>query len=275
MKSYRVLRDVHIGALRKDFRAGDTLQVDARGTHALSRGAWTPVPGLSDLVRVGILAPTAEETSLVLSKGPPEPLAKGSEVMTYQGESFKTTPTPPAALNPDKPHVWGGADLFGRGERACRVCGVTCGSLNNPAAGDIQTDRPSFKYRYTDAYGVSIETMTELPCPVFVGQLGGAVAGTTHRVRKLTGKVEGIDERVTRLEEENQDLRVQASRRQEVALDLLSRLVSAAERLATLGDTEVTPSLLVDRGQIIDVLSSPVPERELVPVSEDSSDLQE
>lgn len=260
MKTYRILRDVHIGALRKDFRVGDPLQVDTQGTHVLLKGTWTLVPGLADLVRVGILAPAVEETSLTLSKGPPEPPAKGSETLTYQGESFKVTPAPPAAQNPDKPHVW--MSDWGDGGSTCRVCGVTVKGLNS-LAGDIQADRPSFKYRYQDAYGVAIETLTELPCPVFVGQLGGAVAGTTHRVRKLTGKVESIEERVTRLESENNELRLQASRRQEIALDLLARLVTAAERLTVLGDSEVTPRLLVDRGDIIDVLSTPV-EGELV-----------
>ena len=135
---------------------------------------------------------------------------------------------------------------------------------------NIDVGKPSVGFKYTDAYGVSIHSMKELPCPLFVGDFGGGIANNTHRARKLTGKVENIDQRVERLEQENLILHEQASRRQEVALDLLERLVDAAERLALLGDTELAPHLLEGQSEIIDAIVIEEEPRERVYVELDS-----
>ena len=240
---YRATKDLHIGAIRSEIRAGDT--VEFNGELVQLRGQSHRVPGFSELFRVGFFKQEdSSELTAPLSENPPQE----PETLTFLGDSVKTTPTPPAHKNPEKPHVWE-SNLFGNSEKTCKVCGVT---QRNPLDRDL--GKPSLGFRYSDAYGVSINSMKELPCPVFVGDFGGAIASGTYRTRKLTGKVETIDERVTRLELENLELHARADKRQEVALDLLSRLVSAAERLVELGDSQVGLKLLVDKSEIIDVL---------------------
>jgi len=169
----------------------------------------------------------------------------------------------PAWNNPDKKHVW--TSEMGISGSTCEICGVTRVSLMN-------VGKPGMTFQYTDAYGIQIQSMKDLPCPLFVGDLGGGIANNTYAIRKLKGQVETIDERLVRLEAANAWHQEQAAKRQEVALDLLERLATAAERLADLGDTEVGPHLLADHGDIVDAILVDAEdfaagkEKELVPV---------
>lgn len=211
------------------------------------------VAGLDGIIAAGLLEPLhpPETTELVALREqspvraqpllPPKP---------------KEEPKPePAHKNPDKPHVWEDT-LFGNGHSTCKVCGVT--RSGGPGWGNIRADKKSMPYQYTDAYGNSMQSLNELPCPLFIGDTNGALAGNIHRVRKLRGQVEGIDERVetiderlARLEQENDLLREQSARRQEVALRLLERIALAAESLP---GNEIRQLLLPDPREVIDVL---------------------
>lgn len=257
--AYKVVRGFHFGALRTSLPAGACLESDGATVRYLGK-VYSAV-GFDQLVAAGFVAPVEGERSLPAvvpqSKALPAPRTKPITVASTIEEKGAGVP---AYLQPDKKHVWE-TELFGNGEKTCTVCGVT---MSNPMS--INVSKQSFKYIYTDAYGVSISTLKELPCPLFVGDVGGGVASNTDRTRRLTGKVESIDERVGRLEAENTELRERADKRQEVALDLLSRLVSAAERLVELGDTEITHRLLPDQADIIDAIVVERPERERVPV---------
>jgi hypothetical protein len=258
---YRVEKDFHFGAIRASLKAGSTLESD--GSMVRYRGVEYTSAGLALLVTAGFLSATETRALPVLHE--PAPAAK--KVLAKPGH-FTSVEDKGGGVHahtqPDKQHIWEGS-LYGNGSKTCTVCGVT---LKNPD--NIQVDRKSLKFQYVDAYNVSIESLKELPCPTFVGNLGGGVATNTHRTRKLTGRVESIDERLARLEGENQALRDRADKRQEVALDLLARLVTATERLLELGDSEVGARLLPDHSDIIDAIVIE-PEKVLVPLAEEST----
>jgi hypothetical protein len=293
--TFRALKDFHLGALRTQLKRGAPIEFN--GSVVRFKGQVHVVQGFEQLVEAGFLAPEdsgtalsaprSSSTTLALAvplpelpevpqgpEGPEEPHERLSLSAVYGGskESLEKLSREKgagkhAALNPDKKHSWE-SELMGNGEKTCSVCGC---SLNNPM--NIDVGKPSLGFKYTDAYGVSIHSMKELPCPLFVGDFGGGIATNTHRTRKLTGKVGSIDERVSMLERENTHLHEQAARRQEVALDLLERLVSAAERLAVLGDVELAPRLLPDKGDIIDaIIIEELPERELVVLNQEEED---
>lgn len=259
MASYRATRDFHLGATRMTVAKDEFVEVT--GGKVSLKGNTYNVPGIEGIIDAGLLTPfgtaplgTALTTVPRVSRPSPPP--------------ERVVAPPKAHDNPDKPHRWEAA-LFGNGESTCKVCGVT--QSGGPAMGNIQADRPSLKYKYTDAYGVSIESLTELPCPVFIGHMGGAVAGTTHRVRKLKGQVESIEERLARLEDENANLRIEVGHRQQMALMLLERLVLASEAATP----EVRVRLLPDHGEVMEILSIPegvldTPERVRVVDSEPS-----
>jgi hypothetical protein len=232
MPHYKATKDFDFGALRLRVQAGEVLEHD--GTNIHLRGNSQPFAGLTALLDGGFIVPsTTTSTALVKPTAAPAP------------PPVQSAGPVPAHTNPDKAHQWGSPD-FGSTSKVCRVCGVELVSSGG-ITGNIQADRKNLKYQYRDAYGVFIESMHELPCPVFIGQLGGAVAGTTHRVRKLTNRVETIDERVARLEQENAALRELTEQRQVEALELLRRLTQATEQLAV----EARPAL-PDHSQIID-----------------------
>lgn len=239
MPVYRTTKDFHLGALRMQIQAGETLEFD--GSVVRIRDRTESVPGFAAIIDAGLVELLEAGTAIARPVAP------------RRAAPIKPLP---AHTDPDKKHKWESNGL-GLSGQTCRTCGVTMQALG--LTSNIQTDRSSLGYQYTDAYGVMIESLTELPCPVFVGHMGGAVAGTTHRVRKLTNRVETIDERVTRLEQENAALREQAGTRQAEALDLLRRLTAATEQLAV----ESRPAL-PDHGQIVDVFD--FEEAEVVPV---------
>lgn len=264
--TYRVERDFHFGAIRTALKKGASIQSD--GVTVRYRGQVYNAPGFDQLVTAGFFAlaePTPQLPAVIEPVGAEPPVKRPVARPKINATPKEKEAGVPAHLEPDKPHVWED-DLFGNGEKTCTVCGVT---MSNPMSANLS--KQSLKYIYTDAYGVSISTLKELPCPVFVGDLGGGVATVTHSTRKLTGKVESINERVTRLEQENAELRERADRRQEVALDLLSRLVAAAERLAELGDAKVAPKLLPDHSDIIEAIVVEMPEREKVPLTREEA----
>jgi hypothetical protein len=164
----------------------------------------------------------------------------------------------PAWKNPDKKHVW--TSEMGISGEVCDICGVTREPLLNAG-------KPGLAHVYRDVYGIMIQSTKDLPCPLFVGDLGGGIATNTYATRKLKGQVETIEERVARLETANAWHQEQAAKRQEIALELLERLATAAERLADLGDTEVGPHLLADHGDIVDAIILDIEnDREKVPI---------
>lgn len=230
MPTYKATKAFHFGALRAHVQAGETLEYDGFSV-VVFRGRPVNVAGFEAIVDAGLVALADPGSALAVLSTPPVRVE---------------TPAPvPARENPDKAHVWGGGG-FGDSGYTCTVCGVSMRATG--LAGDLQVDRPSLGFRYTDAYGVTIDSLTELPCPVFIGQMGGAVAGTTHRVRKLSNKVETIEERVTRLEAENTRFREVTDHRQQEALALLQQLVAQTQ-------STVDRPALPDHAQIIDAMS--------------------
>lgn len=257
MPVYRAMRDFHFGAIRTHLKVGDPVFYDS-GVAQFKGRVYDVSSGFNTLVSSGFLSLDPEETALLPAVPQKRPMGEvvlalkevRKKVESKEREEGRALP---AHLNPEKEHIWESG--WGGGSQTCKTCGVTMESEI------IYADKRSLAYTYTDAYGVSIKTLKPLPCPVFVGDLGGGVAENTYRTRKLTGRVESIDERVERLESENAALMVRSERRQEVALDLLERLVRAAERLSALGDNELGPKLLPDRSDIIDAIVVELPEK--------------
>ena len=101
-------------------------------------------------------------------------------------------------------HQWSNDWLNDMGGRTCKVCGVVekTGHL-------IRPDRKGMEHHYVDAFGVQMTSMTELSCPTFIGDMGGAVAETKGRVRQLDEQMETVDARLERLEKHNQYLQDQ------------------------------------------------------------------
>ncbi len=236
-RTYQALKGFSCGQLRCEIERAQTLEWN--GTLARYQGQTTPFKGFEDLVLAGFLRRVDPQDDQ-----PPPEEDPPQNLLVESG-------TPPR----DKAHEWE-YDLFSSGEKTCKVCGVSMqGEMNN------FIDKKSMKYVYRDAYGVTISSLTELPCPLFVGDLGGGVANNTYRGRKLEGRVQDLDgdlqemrERMKRLEDENALLARQAARRQELALDLMARLATAAERLAELGDPHSGSRLLSDQGEILDAV---------------------
>ena len=261
MPTYIATREFNFGAIRQTLKQGDT--VDVSGDIVLFRGTQYKVPGVHGIIGAGILKEAGSDTAIVVAQNPQAMVLRAPD--SQPPPKAKPDKPAPAHLEPDKPHIWI-SDGLGINSNTCKVCG--CTRTGGGLWGNIRADKPSMPYQYTDAYGVSIQSMHDLPCPLFIGDMGGAVAGTTHRVRKLKGqvehmdtRVETMDDRLNRLELENIFLREQSARRQEVALSLLGRLVAAAEQLPA---GEARTLLLPDHGEIIDILE--VEELEKVPV---------
>lgn len=129
--------------------------------------------------------------------------------LARQQEFVELPPLPKLAI---KPHIWDGQERFSSNtDTTCRVCGVTCQTDSV-----IQADKRSLRYTYTDAYNVQIQSLTELGCPIFVGQVAGkvlAVEGQVKGVRTVLvehdTRVSSVEERLLQLEQDNQQLRAQ------------------------------------------------------------------
>ena len=256
MPHFRATRDFLLGGARQTLREGDV--VECFENQVTINNKTFKVAGLEGIIAAGLLE----------SLTPPEVSSELVPATTMSPVRAQSLPPPPkeevklvpAHKNPDKPHVWED-DFLGNGAATCKVCGVT--RSGGKGWGNIRADKKSMPYQYTDAYGETMQSLNELPCPLFIGDTNGAVAGNIHRVRKLKGQVEGIDERVetiderlARLEHENDLLREQSARRQEVALRLLERIALAAEQIPA---ENVRQLLLPDHGEIFDVLAIEVP----------------
>lgn len=261
MAVYRATKNFHFGAIRSALKVGDPVFY-AEGVVQFRNRAHEMPSGFETLVSSGFLTLDPEETSLLPDLPQKKPMAEVSAALKeirkkVEKQERAEAKQLPAHLDPDKEHDWDGK--WGEG-MVCRVCGV---SIPQEI---IYADKPSLGTTYIDAYGVTIRSIKPLPCPVFVGDLGGGVATNTHKTRKLTGKVESIEDRLEVLEVENVALMVRSERRQEVALDLLDRLVRAAERLSALGDGA---NLLPDHSDIIDAIVVDLPEKVLLEVKKE------
>lgn len=152
-------------------------------------------------------------------------------------------PTDPEASK--KPHKWGRACSWEASqERDCLVCGVTetpgiiRADMEDPSG--KQTGKKSRLYHYRDASGKTISSLVPLLCPVYIGDVNGAVAESKQRIRDVTGRVgtvegqvESLDARVERLEQENEDLKAQVSANRMEVVDFvrwLGQMVSEHTR---------------------------------------------
>ena len=262
---YRATRDVSMGALRTTLKTGDPIEFN--GITVRFRGVECQVPGIEAIITAGILTPVEDV-----------PPPQGRESTTALQVVQKHLPSVPAypiverpserpplpSEDPDKAHVWE-EDLFGNGAKTCKVCGVT--RTGGKGFGNIRVDKISMPWQYTDAYGETIQSLHELPCPTFIGDKGGAIMGTkvdVRRVRKRLNehdvKFESIEDRLARIEFENEWLRGELENRQQVDLSrLTSWLVGVVNQARSLqGDA---PLQLEDKSlqNIIDAVLVEVP----------------
>lgn len=125
-----------------------------------------------------------------------------------------------------KEHDWGGGKgrkgftgaylsprNTGESSIQCRVCGVQY--FPNTSYPD-RFSGPT--YTYMDAHNVTIISQKALPCPTFVGNVGGAIMDMRGKVKTVTNRVGGVEtrmdsteERLANLEAENLILRNQAT----------------------------------------------------------------
>jgi len=179
------LRAFHCGELRSKVEEGERILLEEKTAQALEAAGFVELTGMLALDRPAVrdLTPKSVRVGDSLQD-------KGVGIPTH--------------LHPNKEHVW--EDQFlGNGEKTCTRCGVTMG---NPMS--INVTKKSLTYTYTDAYGVKISSLKELPCPLFVGDYGGGIANNTHRTRVLrkdvngvSGEVEALRERMRLLEARN------------------------------------------------------------------------
>lgn len=139
-------------------------------------------------------------------------------------------PPPPQLPGPSAPgptetsHRWEACSWEANGERQCLVCGCSEVPLVRADMEDrrgSQTGKKSRLYHYRDARGNTISSLIPLACPVYLGDVNGAVGEAKQRIRNVTGRVdtvegrvEGLDARLARLEAENEALRAQVQANQ-------------------------------------------------------------
>jgi len=111
------------------------------------------------------------------------------------------------------------------------------------------------KYRYQDAFGVTFDSMVELSCPTFVGDVAGAAAESKQRIRQLSADLETANQRLDRLEQYNEYLIDQIEKKMTLDAQGLVQWLQAMAALsaANNGETE-----LVATGSRILALPSPV-----------------
>lgn len=149
----------------------------------------------------------------------------------------------PAKADPDRAHEWLSDPWSSSPSKTCRVCGVT------ERLDLVRADRKGLKYNYVDAHGVTMSSMNELPCPLYIGDVGGTLADTKVRVRRLDGHLDQTDDRVAKLEKrleqlegDNADLRQQIERGVEINLD---GLVAWLQQMANLNAQAKLPTVPV------------------------------
>jgi hypothetical protein len=181
------LRAFHCGELRSKVFEGERVLLEDKTARALSAAGFVELTGMFAVDR-----PTKGVRDIT-----PKPV-RISDSPQEKGEGI------PTHLHPNKKHVWE-SELLGNGEKTCARCGVT---MHNPLS--VNVSKKSLSYTYTDAYGVQISSLKELPCPLFVGDVGGGIANNTYRTRTLRkdlndvgSEVDVLKERMRLLEERN------------------------------------------------------------------------
>lgn len=216
--TYKTLREFHHGSLRKQVPVGALLEYNPQDKTVKYNGesytGFVPEALLSNkYIEVTTTPPTVYNTE----QPPPH-------------EKPKLTPIAWVS------HKWdtsfNGTIELGYGRRTCTHCGVT----EDTSA--TLTDKTALKYIYTDAYGVSIHTMEPLPCPTFLGHVGGATAAnkqsikavtanvleTKETVNKIDQRVLSVEDRILALEEENKALHQALLERDTMLKDVLLAL---------------------------------------------------
>ena len=181
----------------------------------------------------------------------------------------------PGPTTPEfKQHDWGG----GRGRKGftgayiepmsegdssmqCRVCGVQY--FPNTTYPDKFSGKT---YTYMDAHNVTIISRKELPCPTFVGNVGGAimdvkgkVQDATKRVGGVEARVESAEERIAALEAENLLLRNQASVTPEEFAGMVAQALLKSGGLQKLLP-EYLPQASFTEAEYVEVVSSELDE---------------
>jgi hypothetical protein len=261
---YRTVKELHVGAIRTTLQPGEVVEFD--GNVALVRGQERSIPGLANIIGAGLLVPEGQ-AEMVVAKTEPTQIAIPIPLPRPPPEKKEV-----AADNPDKPHVWE-ADLFANGQTTCKVCGVT--RTGGSGWGNIQVDKPSMPWQYTDAYNNTIMSLHELPCPTFIGQTNGAVMGVKVDVRRIKGTVSGhgsrldsVEDRMAYMEAENVALREELERRQQVDIGrLTSWFVSVVNKAREIQGADMP--MLEDRmfSDVIEGIIDVTPEK--VAVTED------
>jgi len=233
MKTYRATTKFHLGQIRQDVQKGDVVVYDGR--NARIQGTWHEMPMVGRAIIAGWLEPAED---IVLPEHEMAVSAKTAPVAAYEPEPLPPPKPEPiqAWKDPTKPHVWE-ADLYsGTSRKTCKICGVTV--EGGPGWGNIDVGKKGLLYTYTDVYNVSIQSMKQLSCPVFIGQTGGAIAEVKENVRhiqhdafQISNRMDSAEERVARLEGEIASLRQQLIEQPSRLIEMLNEAIKTGQPL--------------------------------------------
>ena len=165
-----------------------------------------------------------------------------------------------------KAHDWGGArrtgvgaqvvDWDSNGSLQCAVCGVQYfpnTKMVNKYKGKV--------YYYMDAHNLTIISQKELPCPTFVGNVGGAVMDMKGKVKSVTNRVGGVEarvesteERIAALEAENLLLRNQAAISPEEFAGMVAQALLKSGGLQKLLPEYLPPQDLIPEAEFVEVV---------------------
>ena len=188
-------------------------------------------------------------------------MANNPDAQPLVSEYKELPPLPKLGI---KPHVWDGQEKFSSSfDKTCRVCGVTCKTDSV-----IQADKRSLRYTYTDAYNVQIQSLTELGCPTFVGQVAGKVLAVETQVKGVRSVLVGVDtrvssveERLLQLEQQNQQLQAQLQIAQSVDVTALlawmQQFVGPDKQLTDFIDVEFMPENVAEKQGLLLVDDEP------------------
>lgn len=167
-----------------------------------------------------------------------------------------------------KDHDWGGggrkgftgaylSSRTGDSSTQCLVCGVQY--FPNVSHPDKYRGK---SYTYIDAHNLTIISLKELPCPTFVGNVGGAVMDVKGKVKAVTNRVGGVEarvgsteERLAVLEAENLMLRNQAAVTPEQFAEMVAQALLKSGNLQKLLPEYLPPQEIITEVEYVEVLA--------------------